>query len=40
MGNANESSGVDAVVDWFGTTDFLTLNAQRNQVSQKPVLEG
>jgi acetyl esterase/lipase len=39
MGNANESSAVDAVVDWFGTTDFLTLNAQRNQVSQKPVPE-
>jgi acetyl esterase/lipase len=39
MGNATESSRVDAVIDWFGPIDFLTMSSQRQHTSPKPAPE-
>jgi acetyl esterase/lipase len=36
MGNAAESSRVNAVVSWYGPTNFLTLNSQHAQLGHKP----
>jgi acetyl esterase/lipase len=35
MGNPEQSSRVNAVVDWFGPIDFLQLNVQHAQLGQK-----
>jgi len=37
MGNPDESSRVNAVVDWYGPTDFLQMDPQHEQLGQKPI---
>ena len=37
MGNAAESSRVQAVVAWYGPTDFVSLASQRRQIGDKPL---
>jgi acetyl esterase/lipase len=37
MGNPNESSRVNAFVDWYGPTDFLQMDPQHEQLGQKPI---
>lgn len=34
MGNPNQSSRIDAVVDWYGPINFLTLGDQLKQIQQ------
>jgi len=36
MGNPEQSSRVDAVVDWYGPIDFLSMGNQLKQINQSP----
>ncbi len=36
MGNPKQSSGVAAAVDWYGPTDFLTMDSQTKQLGLDP----
>ncbi len=39
MGNAEQSSRVHAVVDWYGPTNFLLMDAQDRETGIKPVMD-